>query len=276
MSINWYPGHMRKTQSQIKSDLSLVDLVIEIVDARIPYSSKNPDLDKLVNNKARLLLLNKSDLASQEGLKIWEEFYKENNIDYLKIDSRKQSDIRKVIDYIDRLRDKLDLNRKNIRAMVVGIPNVGKSTFINTLAGRKGARVGNVPGITRGKQWVKSSHNIDLLDTPGILWPKFEDERVGEKLALTGAIKDNLLDIETLAYRLVSIFIDLGLDDIYERYGIEKSEDPLEVMDKIGRKRGCIVRGGEIDYSRVSNIIITEYRKGILGNHTLELPSEFF
>lgn len=280
MNINWYPGHMRKTKTQIQEDLSLVDIVLEIVDARIPYSSKNPQLDTVIGNKPRLIILNKSDLADDKLLKVWQDYYKDLGIDSIKMNSTNKKNLYQVVEYLKKFQEEKlvkegKLNRNNIRAMVVGIPNVGKSTFINGLSGKKGARVGNTPGITRGKQWIKTQYNIDLLDTPGVLWPKFEDDLVAEKLAITGAIKDNILDIETLVFRLISIFVELNIDDIYTRYNINKEvKDPVEIMDQIGKNRGCIIRGGEIDYSRVSNLVMTEYRKGILGYHTLEKPSD--
>lgn len=282
MKINWYPGHMKKTKESIQKSLVMVDIVFELIDARVPLSSKNPMIDSIIGEKPKIIILNKSDLANEGGNQLWQEYFLKQNIESVCIDSLNGKGLDKLLNLsfegtnIKRqaLKDRGVLNRP-IRAMILGIPNVGKSTLINVLSGRRGARVGNRPGITKSNQWIKTKGKLELLDTPGILWPKFEDERVGLNLAFTGAIKDEILDIETLALRLVERLLLLAPDLLEKRYNIEiESKEPLLVMEAIGVKRGCIIRGGEIDYTKVSNIILDEFRKGIIGNITLELPNE--
>lgn len=282
MKINWYPGHMKKTKESIQKSLTMVDIVFELTDARVPLSSKNPMIDSIIGDKPKIIILNKSDLANERGNQLWQEYFLKQNIETISIDSLNGKGLDKLLNLsfeetnIKRQarKDRGVLNRP-VRAMILGIPNVGKSTLINALSGRRGARVGNRPGITTSNQWIKTKGKIELLDTPGILWPKFEDIDVGLNLAFTGAIKDEILDIETLALRLVERLLKLCPDLLEKRYNIEiESKEPLEVMEAIGVKRGCIIRGGEIDYTKVSNIILDEFRKGIIGNITLELPNE--
>ena len=280
MNINWYPGHMKKTKESIKKNLSLVDIVYEIIDARIPCSSRNPDIDGIVGNKPRLIIMNKSDLADEESDRIWKSYFKEKEIPAIGVDSLNNKGLDDVINMSLRLTDekrkaleKKGIKNRPIRAMIIGIPNVGKSTLINSLSKRRGAKVGNKPGVTKTNQWIKIKGNLELLDTPGILWPKFEDENVGLNLAFTGAIKDELLDIETLAMKLIEELNSISVTFIENRYNISvEGKSPYDIIMTIGRKRGCVLRGGDIDFSKASNIVLDEFRKGVIGRITLELP----
>lgn len=274
---------MKKTKELLIENLKLVDIVIEILDARIPLSSKNPIIDKIINDKPRIVLMNKSDLASESANDIWKKYFEDNNIPVLFINATYNTGTEKILDEINKiLKDKIDKRKargiKNtvIRAMIVGIPNVGKSTLINSLSGRKGAKTGNRPGITQHKQWIKLKGNIDLLDTPGILWPKFEDKRVALKLAFTGAIRDEVLDRETLALKLIEELMQEDGKLLEERFKIEITEDDtaLSIMEEIALKRGCIIRGGETDFTRVSGIILDEFRRGTIGRITLDYPKK--
>ncbi len=280
MKINWYPGHMKKTKESIQKSLTMVDIVFELIDARAPLSSQNPMVDSIIGNKPKIVILNKADLANEKANHLWQEYFKKQGIESICIDSLSGKGINDLINIsyegtdIKRqaYKDRGVLNRAT-KAMIIGIPNVGKSTLINALSGRRGARVGNKPGITRANQWIKTKGKLELLDTPGILWPKFEDREVGLNLAFTGAIKDEILDTETLALRLIERLMELYPTLLEKRYNIEiKDNNPLEVMELIGLKRGCIIRGGEIDYTKVSNILLDEFRKGIIGNISLEFP----
>lgn len=282
MNINWYPGHMKKTRESIERNLSIVDLVLELIDARIPYSSQNPIIDTIINKKPRIIILNKSDLADLNANILWQEYFKTKGIDTVLVDSLAGKGINDLLSMADKVVEAKRVSYRNrgvinrpTRAMIIGIPNVGKSTLINTLSGRKGAKTGNKPGITKSNQWIKTKGKLELLDTPGILWPKFEEEIVGLNLAFTGAIKDEILDIENLAFKFVETIINLYPKALNNRYGMNISGlTPLEIMKEIGRKRGCLLKGGEIDYRKVSNIILDEFRKGKIGNITLELPNE--
>lgn len=280
MQINWFPGHMKKTKESIQKNLSMVDLVIELLDARIPYSSQNPMIDELVKDKRRITILNKSDLADEKITREWIKHFNSKGINVVIMDSSSGKGVNELLkksnevmsEKIESLKER-GVKNTSIRAMIIGIPNVGKSTLINTLTGRRGAKVGNRPGVTKTNQWIKTKGNLELLDTPGILWPKFEDPNVGMNLAFTGAIKDEIIDRETLALRLIENLSNNFPELLKERYDVEINLDyPLEVMEDIGRKRGCIIRGGEIDYTRVSDIILDEFRNGILGRITLEKP----
>lgn len=282
LNINWYPGHMKKTKESIQKNLKMVDVVFELIDARIPYSSQNPVIESIVGDKPRVIILNKSDLADNRSNKIWQEYFIGKDIPSVLVDSITGKGIESLLNMsLDVTKDKRENFEKRgvisrpTRAMIIGIPNVGKSTLINTLSGRKGTKTGNRPGITKSNQWIKTRGVLELLDTPGILWPKFEDQSVGLNLAFTGAIKDEILDKETLALRLLERLI-LNFPSLVEkRYGIEINDDTgLDVMSKIAKKRGCIVRGGEVDYTKVCGIILDEFRKGVIGNITLELPKE--
>ncbi len=274
---------MKKTKELLIENLKLVDIVIELLDARIPLSSKNPIIDKIINEKPRIVLMNKSDLASEKANDMWKKYFEDNNIPVLFINATYNTGTEKILEEIKKiLKEKIEkreargIRNTVIRAMIVGIPNVGKSTLINSLSGRKGAKTGNRPGITQHKQWIKLKGNIDLLDTPGILWPRFEDKAVALKLAFTGAIKDEVLDRETLALRLVENLIKDDAKLLEDRYKIEVSEEDtgLDVMGNIALKRGCIIKGGEIDFTRVSGIILDEFRRGTIGRVTLDYPKK--
>lgn len=280
MAINWFPGHMVKTKRAIKENLSLVDAVIEIRDARIPKSSANPEIDSLCGNKPRLILLNKADLSDKSNTRKWISYLTKSNVRVLEINSLNGIGINSIKPILlellkekhDRLRAKGLVNIVT-RVMVVGIPNAGKSTFINKMARNNIAKTGDRPGVTRTKQWIKTSIGIELLDTPGILWPKFEDEDVALNLAFTGAIKDEIMDTEDLAYKLVERLSRVSPELLKNRYKLDEiSEDPLETLDNIARKRGCLMSGGRIDYNRISVILLDEFRGGKIGNITLELP----
>ncbi len=280
MAINWFPGHMKKTQREIKENLKLVDAVIEIRDARIPRSSANPDIDKLLQNKPRIILLNKKDLTEKKITNEWINYLTKDNVKVLEVNCLQGEGLKNIKPVLmELLKEKHDrLKAKGMakivtRVMVVGIPNCGKSTLINKLAKNNIAKTGDRPGVTKSKQWIKTSLDIELLDTPGVLWPKFEDEEVALNLAFTGAIKDEVMDIEELAYKLVQRLQKYYPENLKERYKIEEIfEDPLETLNAIARKRGCLVRGGEIDYNRISVILLDEFRGGKIGKITLERP----
>ena len=286
MNINWYPGHMAKTKRQITEDMKLVDVVIELLDARIPVSSQNPDISRLVNNKKRIVILNKADLADPVETKKWIEYFKTKNIVALEVDSNQGKGINQVNQTIEklmaeelRIQNERGRIRKTIRVMIVGIPNVGKSSFINRISKKTTMVVGNRPGVTKQKQWIRIGSQIELLDTPGVLWPKFESEEVGLNLAYTGSIKDEVIDKVEVAYYLLK-FLDKNYSkNLYEKYKISQEEisnitdNPqytLELMNLIGRKRGALVSGGNVDEEKVANIILDDFRKGKIGNITLE------
>jgi len=285
-TIQWFPGHMAKTKRLITECLPLVDIVIEIRDARIPESSKNPDLAKLTKNKPHLTILSKSALADPEVSKLWREYYKKNGQHVIFYDCRGGENmnaiepaIKKVMEEkLDRYEEKGMTGRK-LKAMIVGIPNVGKSSLINKLAGNSKAKVEDRPGVTRTKQWIPTTIGIDLLDMPGVLWPKFEDATVGENLAMTGAIKDDILDIELLAIKLVGRLRRTAPDKLSARYKLgdmaqyEELQD-FELFEVIGKKRGFLISGGEIDYERCANMLLDEFRGAKIGRITLELPPE--
>ncbi|MEA4826288.1 MAG: ribosome biogenesis GTPase YlqF [Clostridium sp.] len=280
MSINWFPGHMAKTRREIKENLKFVDLVIEIRDARIVKSSSNPDIDDICKDKPRIILLNKSDLAEEKITKEWINTLSNDLIKVISVNSlngKGMNNIKsKISDLLKEKHDKLrakGLVNITTRAMVVGIPNVGKSSFINRMANNARAKVGDKPGVTRSKQWIKTNIGIELLDTPGVLWPKFEDEEVGLNLAFTGAIKDEIMDIENLAYKLIEKLQEQYPDRLMERYKLNSlSDNTLENMDNIARKRGAVISGGNIDYNRVAVLILDEFRGGKLGQISLERP----
>ena len=271
---------MTKAKRQMQEDIKLVDLVIELVDARIPVSSRNPDIDTLGKGKARLILLNKSDLADERKNEGWTEFFKKKGYYVVRMDARNKGSMKQVSAIIaEACKEKTerDLRRgiKNrpVRAMVVGIPNVGKSTFINTFAGKACAKTGNKPGVTKGKQWIRLNKNVELLDTPGILWPKFEDQSVGLRLALIGSIKDDILNIDELSLELISYLKENYAGTLAARYEVEETvERPVELLEAIAQKRGCVQRGNEIDYSKAAALVIDDFRSGRLGRITLELP----
>ena len=277
MQFQWYPGHMTKAKRQMQEDIKLIDLVIELVDARIPMSSRNPDIDELGKNKARLILLNKSDLADKDASEAWMEFFKEKGYFAVKVDARNKGCMKAISAVIaEACKEKTERDRKRgiknrpVRAMVVGIPNVGKSTFINTFAGRACAKTGNKPGVTKGKQWIKLNKNLELLDTPGILWPKFDDQTIGMHLAFIGSMNDNVLDVTELAYQLVKLLATTYPKAVVERYKIEGHEDPLQVMYQVAEARGCKLKGNQPDLEKTSKIIMDDFRAGKLGRITLD------
>lgn len=291
-SFNWYPGHMTKAKRMMGENIRLIDLVIEIVDARVPMSSRNPDIDKLASNKARIILLNKADLADDYVTNKWIAYFNSKNIYCLKLNSRDNSGVKQVnnliqtacADKIERDKSRGIMNR-TIKAMVVGIPNVGKSTFINSFAGKASAKTGNKPGVTKGKQWIKLGKNVEMLDTPGILWPRFENQDVGMRLAMIGSINDNILNIEELAIDTINYVYNNYPDNIIERYELDKeavkasydesainpdNSIALYIMEQAALKRGCIKKGNAIDYEKTANIILDDFRSGRLGRITLE------
>ena len=277
-TINWFPGHMRKTQREIKENLKLVEAVIEIRDARIPRSSANPDIEKLCGNKPRLILLNKSDLTESRVTREWMKELSKDNVKAIEVNCLKGKGLNQIKPALEELlKEKLERYKAKglvnvvIRVMVVGIPNVGKSTFINKMAKNNIAKTGDRPGVTKSKQWIKTPLGIELLDTPGVLWPKFEDERTALNLAFTGAIKDEIMDTEELSYKLVERLQKHYADELIARYKIERVfEDPLDTLDSIARKRGCLMSGGHIDYNRIAVILLDEFRGGKIGNISLE------
>ena len=280
-SIQWFPGHMAKTRRLIGESLSLVDLVIELTDARIPQSSRNPELDKWLSDKPRIIILNKSDCADENITKQWVEYYKKKGIRAVMADCKSGKGVAGIIPAVKAELTELLERRaakgiagKPIRVMVVGIPNVGKSSLINKLAGSKRAKVEDRPGVTRGRQWVKISNELELLDMPGVLWPKFEDQTVGEHLAFTGAVKDDVIDIELLAMRLLQRLNRDYPQLLQERYKVEAAEDTeaYELLTMVGRKRGMLISGGEVNTERAAITVLDEYRSGKLGRISLEKP----
>lgn len=282
MNIQWYPGHMTKTRRQIEADLKQVDAVCEIVDARIPVSSRNPDIDSICGSKPRIIVLNRMDLADPAATKKWAAFFKSKGMAVIATDCKSR---RGIADFTPAARlackEKLErdaargMNRP-LRVMVVGIPNVGKSTLINQISGRKGAKAENRPGVTRGKQWVTVDSGLQLLDTPGILWPKFEDPEVGMMLAYTGAVKEGVIDLEELACRLMELLHKFYPQTLLERYKVEAPEGTpgWELLELAGRNRGFLLARGEINTERMAKVLVDEFRSGKLGKFTLEVPEE--
>lgn len=281
-SIQWFPGHMTKTRRMIQSSLSLVDGVVEVLDARIPFSSRNPEMDKLVKDKPRMLLLNKSDMADDSSTEKWIDYYKSKGFTVLKTDCKSGNGLKGFLPAVkgNMLKQLIEKRRGKgiegapIRLIIVGIPNVGKSSFINRMAKSKKAKVEDRPGVTRNKQWIKFGGNVELLDMPGVLWPKFEDQGVARKLAFTGAVKDDILDIEALAAFLLENLSVNYPEAVSERYKIDKSGDGFELLSELGRKRGMLVSGGEVNTERAAVTLLDEFRSGKLGKITLELPGE--
>ena len=280
MNIQWYPGHMTKTRRQIEADLKLVDAVCEIVDARIPISSRNPDIDSICGNKPRIIVLNRMDLADPEATKRWIAYFRSKGMAALATDCKSKKGIASFQPAIRSvLKEKIERNaakgmNKPLRIMIVGIPNVGKSTFINQISGRKGAKAENRPGVTRGKQWVTVDSGLLLLDTPGILWPKFEDPNVGMMLAYTGAVKENVIDNEELAAFLMTLLWKYYPETVKQRYKIDMPQDTpgYMLLEEAGRKRGFLLARGEINTERMAKVLLDEYRSGKLGHFTLEEP----
>ncbi len=283
MNIQWYPGHMTRARRIMKEDLRLIDLLIEVIDARVPASSRNPDIDELGRGKARLILLNKADLASETWNAIWEKYFIGQGYSVVKADSRNQAQLKKVNAAVqEACREKLERDKKRgilnrpARAMVVGIPNVGKSTFINSFAGKACARTGNKPGVTKGNQWIRLNKSLELLDTPGLLWPKFEDPQTGLHLALIGSINDQILNKEELALELLTFMLKQYPEALKERYGIEAAagEEPLNALEQAAKARACLVKGGGYDYGKAAGLLLDDYRSGRLGRITLEFPPQ--
>ncbi len=279
MHFQWYPGHMTKAKRMMQENIKLIDLVIELVDARVPLSSRNPDIDELGKNKARLVLLNKSDLAEDKWNDAWAEYFKKKGFSVVKVNSKKGGGIKSIQGVIqEACKEKIERDRKRgilnrpVRAMVVGIPNVGKSTFINSLAGKACAKTGNKPGVTKGKQWIRLNKQVELLDTPGILWPKFEDQEVGLRLAFIGSIKDEVLQTEELAAELIRFMTENYAGVLEEKYQIEFHEDPYMMLERIAVSRHCLVRGNELDTEKAASLFIDDFRNGRLGRLTLEHP----
>ena len=280
MNIQWYPGHMTKTRRQMEADLKLVDAVCEIVDARIPISSRNPDIDSICGKKPRLMILNRLDLADPDATNRWANYFRKQGIAAVATDCKSRKGIAGFTPAVQQLlQEKIQRNAnkgmtKALRIMIVGIPNVGKSTLINQISGRKGAKAENRPGVTRGKQWVTVDSSLLLLDTPGILWPKFEDPEVGMMLAYTGAVKDGILDIEELACRLIVLLHKRYPEALMERYKLEAEQGTpgYELLEMVGRKRGFLVSGGEVNNERMAKVLVDEFRSGKLGRFTLEVP----
>lgn len=279
--VQWFPGHMAKTRRLIKESLSLIDGVTEIIDARIPYSSSNPELEELINNKPRIVLLNKCDLADKNTTNQWVEYYKKKGVRAIPVDCRTGKGlnnyvvaVREVLKDVIKKNEDRGMPGKALRIMVVGIPNTGKSSFINRMAKSAKAKVADKAGVTRHNQWFAIGNGIELLDTPGVLWPKFDDPKVGDRLAFIGSVKDEILDIETLAIRLLEVMITDYPERLTERYKITDFSDKeaWEVLEIIGKKRGMMIRGGEIDTERVSVMLLDEYRDGKLGTISLERP----
>ena len=282
-NIQWFPGHMTKTKRKIQASLKLVDCVAEIIDARIPVSSRNPDLAKLVQNKPRVILLNKCDMANPTATKMWIDHYKKQGITAIAVDCKSGKGLNNFApavntvmkEKIDRLKSKGMLN-PTMRIMIVGIPNVGKSSFINKVAKHNRAKVEDRPGVTRGNQWYTIAKNLEMLDTPGVLWPKFDDQKVGERLAFTGAVKDQILDIELLAVRLLDFMKNFKHKDFIARFKLEDVDldniDSYELLQIIGRKRGMLVSGGEVNTERASIMLLDEFRAAKLGRITIEMP----
>lgn len=277
MNIQWYPGHMTKAKRMMQENIKLIDIVIELVDARIPLSSRNPDIDQMAQNKARLILLNKVDLADSRYTKQWQSYFEEKGFFVATVNSQRGTGVKAIQGIImEACKEKIERDRKRgiknrpIRAMIAGIPNVGKSTFINSLVGKACTKTGNKPGVTKGKQWIKLNKNIELLDTPGILWPKFEDETVGLHLALIGSVNDEILISEELALSLIDILKKHYQGVLEKRYEVEEAHTSLEILSEIAEHRKCLKKGGELDLSKAADILLDEYRSGRLGAITLE------
>lgn len=282
-NIQWFPGHMTKTKRKIQASLKLVDAIAEIIDARIPVSSRNPDLAKLIQNKPRLILLNKCDMANQTATKMWIDYFKKQGITAIAVDCKSGKGLNQFVpavnqvlsERVQKLKSKGMIN-PILRIMIVGIPNVGKSSFINRIAKQNRAKVEDRPGVTRGNQWYTIAKNLEMLDTPGVLWPKFDDKIVGEHLAFTGAVKDQVIDIELLAMRLLDFLKQLKPKDFVARFKLEDTDfenmESYELLELIGRKRGMLVSGGEVNTERAAIMLLDEFRAAKLGRITVEMP----
>lgn len=282
MNYQWYPGHMTKAKRMMQENIKLIDLIIELVDARIPMSSRNPDIDELGKGKSRIILLNKSDLADAGLNQEWESFFKEKGYFVQQLNAKTGAGIKNIQALVqESCKEKIERDRKRgiinrpVRAMVVGIPNVGKSTFINSFAGKACAKTGNKPGVTKGKQWIRLNKNLELLDTPGILCPKFEDQKIGERLALIGSINDEILHVDELAVALIRNLKNSYLDLLEKRYDITIDEDAYDTLKKIAIARKCLQKGELPDVDRASSMLLEDFRSGKLGRITLERPEEW-
>lgn len=282
MNYQWYPGHMTKARRMMQEDIKLIDLMIELVDARVPMSSRNPDIDELGRNKSRLILLNKSDLADARYNSLWTEYFKEKGFLVQEINSRTGAGIKNIQPLVqEACKEKIERDRKRgiigrpVRAMVVGIPNVGKSTFINSFAGKACAKTGNKPGVTKGKQWIRLNKSLELLDTPGILWPRFEIQKVGERLAMIGSINDEILHVDELAMAVIRYLQQQYPALLQERYQINTNEDAYKTLEEICINRRCFQKGEVPDIARVSAMILDDFRSGKIGRITLEHPEEW-
>lgn len=287
MNIQWYPGHMTKAKRAMQEDLKLIDLIIEILDARIPYSSRNPDIDELGKNKARLILLNKSDMASETWNDAWAKWFQQQGFHVVKVNSKTGAGLKQISGVVqEACREKIERDRRRgilnrpVRAMVVGIPNVGKSTFINSFAGKACTKTGNRPGVTKGNQWIRLNKSLELLDTPGILWPRFENQEVGKRLAFVGSINDEILNKEELALDLLKFMMGQYPEVLKERYGIIKESGETDqqilagALEQIAKSRACLLKGNAYDYERAASLFIDDYRNGRLGRMTLEFPGD--
>ncbi|MBR5508042.1 MAG: ribosome biogenesis GTPase YlqF [Clostridia bacterium] len=281
MNIQWFPGHMTKAIRMMEDNLKLIDIVVELVDARLPISSRNPKVDELVGKKPHLIVLNKSDIADQNVTKLWEEYFSEKGLSAVSVSSTSGKNFNFIFDKCRALlKDKIEKDKEKgiinraVKIMVCGVPNVGKSSFINKLSGKKSAITGDRPGVTKGKQWIRLKNNFELLDTPGILWPKFDDDEVGLRLAYTGAVKDEIIDVEELACHLLVFLRDAYPESLIQRYKMTETEglEGYELLEYLGKKRGFVISGGEIDTERAAHILLDEFRGAKLGNISLERP----
>ena len=281
MNIQWYPGHMTKARRMMQENIKLIDIVIELLDARVPISSRNPDIDELANNKYRLVILNKCDLADDKVNDRWQKYFEDKGIRVVKINAKSGQGMKNITELIkEACKEKIERDRKRgiinrpIRAMIVGIPNVGKSTFINSYAKKACTKVGNKPGVTKGKQWIKINKNVELLDTPGILWPKFDDETVGKNLAYIGSINDDILQKVELSCELISFLVKDYPGALERRYQVDESMNTSEILENIARNRGCLQKGKEVDYEKAAAILLDEFRGGVLGRISIERPED--
>ncbi len=281
MDIQWYPGHMTKARRQMQEDLKLIDLIIELVDARIPLSSRNPDISEMGRGKARLILMNKADLADDAANRKWLEYFKNQGSHAVLVDSRSGKGVRSIGPLVqEACKEKLErdarrgIKNRPIRAMVVGIPNVGKSTFINSYAGRASAKTGNKPGVTKGKQWIRLGKGLELLDTPGILWPKFDDPEVGKRLAVIGSVKDELLNVEELSLSLMKFLKEMYPGTLESRYQADESRSEVDNLYEIAANRQCVQKGGDPDTVKAASILLDDFRSGKLGKISLEHPNK--
>ncbi len=284
MNYQWYPGHMTKAKRMMEENVKLVDLIIELLDARAPISSRNPEIDKLGANKSRVILLNKSDLADPHSNKVWKEYFEQLGAHVVEINSKTGAGVKSIQGVVNEAcKEKIERDKRRgilnrpVRAMVVGIPNVGKSTFINAFAGKACTKTGNKPGVTKGKQWIRLNKSLELLDTPGILWPKFEDQSVGKKLAFIGSINDNILIVDEMALDLITYLVEKYPNQMMKRFLFEEGfskESNIEILTNIAIVRKCFKKGQEVDLEKAAGILIEEFRSGKIGRMTLETPEE--